>query len=185
MSLKKKLITAIASMCLLIAITSVSVWAIMKGQVDISGTVTFKAVDVYCDITGEINNVAGEVPVLKMISYSADREHPDVSSWQGNELYFDEYGTAITYKITIKNNSPESLIKVSLSDNAQATAGLTKIITFDGDPYFLNEEVQVLKNQTKVFIITFSIDNPDIDMESAPYSYTLTLIDEDYEGELN
>lgn len=181
MALKTKLITAIISFCLVLALISVGVWAVQSASVTLGGSVTFTATDVYCDVTGQIENMDGSAPTLSKLSWANGVKPNDASfaTWQSNPLAFDKNGTAITFTITIKNNSSERYIKASFTDTAVATNGLGKAIMFDGTAYTSGSEVQIPVNQAKSFVITFSLTNGlDNSITDAPYSYSMSLVDE-------
>lgn len=180
MRLKAKLISLIASFCLVIAIVSIGVWAAGSGTVTIGGTVSFNATDVFCDVTGSFANVQGTAPAPEKLSWSASSEPTDFSSWKNMAINYDEDATPIVFTITIKNNSDERFIKVKLTDTADTTKNLTKTVKFDGQLYTLGEEVKVLKSETKSFEITFTYSEPDLSFSDAPWGYSLSLVDENF-----
>ncbi len=183
MSLKAKLISTISAMCLVIALVSVGVWAASTATVNLSGTLTFSATDVYCDVSGTfagMKDTAPSLDTLKWDSKSTAANTPtsgNVSTWAGNALNFQDDGTAITLTITIKNNSSERAITVSLTDTATATTGLGKAITYGGSAYTSGASQTIAKSGTATFVITFSLSDANLDttVTNAPYAYTLTL----------
>lgn len=181
MSLKLKLVSIIASLCLVVVLLSVGVWAVQQASVSIGGSVSFIANDVYCDVTGSVSHMAGTAPELKQLSWSAGYEasEEDKDTWKNNPLTFDKQGTDVTYLITIKNNSDERYIDVTMTDNS-AVSKITHTITFDGQPYQSGQKVQVLKTEEKSFLITFSIAEKDKSVLDSAYSFQLLLQDENY-----
>ncbi|MBO5021883.1 MAG: hypothetical protein J6C53_00170 [Clostridia bacterium] len=195
MSLKAKLISTISAMCLVIALVSVGVWAASTATVNLSGTLTFSATDVYCDVSGTfagMKDTAPSLATLKWDSKSTAANTPttgDVSTWAGNALNFKDDGTAITLTITIKNNSTERGIKVKLDDTAATTTGLSRTVKYgatvatatntytDASAQTLVKSASTSSKSTLVFVITFALTDANLDktLTNAPYAYTLTL----------
>ncbi len=188
MSLKVKLVSAIASFCLVLALVIGSVWALTTGSITIGGTVSFQAVNVYCDVSGDVEN-SGKVVTFSTLKWSAGSQplEEELNTWKGRSLEFNKQGEAFTYTITIKNRSDERIIKVNLKDVAtDVDSQITKSITFDGETYDakLAEEVEIPVSATKSFVITFAIEGSlDNTISNIPYSYKLTLTDENYDPE--
>ena len=185
MGLKAKLVSTIASFCLVMALVIASVWATSSGSISIGGNVSFQAVDVYCDVSGKVEN-SGRNIAFSTLSWSAgvEPDESDLNTWKGRSLEFNKQGEAFTYTITITNKSDERIIKVALSDVAtQASEQISQSISFDGQPYDakLSEEVEVPISGTKSFVITFAFEGDlDASVSNIPYSYKLILTDENY-----
>ena len=91
MSLKAKLIATIASVGLVVGIIITSVWAVAVGSITIGGTVSFQAVDIYCDVSGRVENSA-KPQTLETLSWSAGTSPLDdaIATWKGHSLEFKE-----------------------------------------------------------------------------------------------
>ena len=70
MSLKTRLITTISMFFLVIALLITGVWAASTANVNIGGTISFNATNIYATITGSITG-ASTTPTLSPLNYSA------------------------------------------------------------------------------------------------------------------
>lgn len=187
MTLKAKLVATIASICLVIGIIIASVWAVTVGSVTIGGTVSFQAVDIYCDVTGKIENTLTP-QTFQPLSWSAGDapSDEDVASWKGRSLEFDDNATPIKFTISIKNNSPERVVRVTLKDQTRsASTKIEKEVAFDGQAYDTSVagEVEIPVGEIKEFVIAFTFSGShDETVKDVPYLYELTLLDENYDA---
>ena len=182
MKLKVKLISTIASFCLILAIICVGVWAASTGTVRIGGTVSFNATDIFCDVTGSFANVEGEAPILTKLEFNAANDSPDQSSWANNPINFNKTATPIVLTITIFNRSTERELLVTMVDNIEekdAVEDLGKSVTFGGSEYAFGSQKKIGVNTTLSFEITFTYTNVDFGLKDAPYNYTINLLNGD------
>lgn len=187
MTLKAKLIATIASVCLVVGIIITSVWAVSVGTITIGGTVSFQAVDIFCDVSGQIENSAN-AQTFETLSWSAGNKPSDeqIASWKGRSLEFNESAEPITFTITITNKSQERFISVTLKDKTKSASNkIEKSVTFDGEDFDTDAQqptiVKVDAGQTKSFVITFTfVGSHDETVKDVPYLYELSLIDENF-----
>lgn len=91
MSLKVKLISCISAVVLVIGLMIFGVFSVERASVNLGGTVSFEATNVYCRITGQITG-AEESPVTPQeLNYSANSKPTEeqLASWN-NDLNFTE-----------------------------------------------------------------------------------------------
>lgn len=128
MSLKVKLISTIAAVCMVICLLSVGIWAASVGTVNVGGTVSFVAEDVDVTITATVtgSKTTGQTRTITWdagTAYNADGEDEDdvandalVADWTDLVLDFQK-NTPIVIEITITNNSEQRSVGVAISDN--------------------------------------------------------------------
>ena len=106
MSLKMKLISAISAFTLVLGLLIMGVFAVNQAQVDMGGSITFNADDVYAKVTGSVAN-AQVAPTGLDVTYSAYETVGDPSAWEELDLLFDSQGTPVVRTITVENLSTE------------------------------------------------------------------------------
>ncbi len=183
MSLKKKLVTTIGMFCLTCALLLVGVWAISNASVEIGGTISFNATNILATITGKIDGAAAGTTNPDDLVYTTT-EQPDqdaLATWKKN-LAFKDTGDTITYTITIKNDSENRSILLSLVDNS-AIGGNTNIsqaiaLTVNGESAIFDEatEYTIEPEKTAVVVATFTVDADK--SGEATYGYEINLRDE-------
>ncbi len=188
MSLKAKLISTISAMCLVIALVSVGVWAASTATINLSGTLTFNATDVYCTVGGTFANMSGSITQPDTLTWdsssTATTTKPtsgDESTWTSKALTFDDKGTAITLTIVVTNMSAERAINITLAESTAPT-GVTTSATYNGSAYSFGSTQKLTKSasstslQSATIIITFTLTDTNLDTSvSASWGYALTL----------
>ena len=189
MSIKMKLVSCISAFILVLGIFIFGVLSAEQATVNLGGSISFDATDVYARVTGRVQNAQSN-PTLETLEFSAYNDAPDQSSWSGLELQFDSRATNITIEVIVENLSMERELTVNLTDMIQtSTDNLGKSITLDNGAYVsgTNTTVPVAtsndeNNTSKVtFVITFDVLDHNRSLPSITFDYDINLIDENYE----
>ena len=115
MSLKMKLVSMISAFVLVIGMLLIGVFAVERVQVDMGGSITFNADDVYARVTGSVAN-AQVAPTGLDVTYSAYETEGNPTAWKSLDLEFDSYATPIVISIKVENLSTERSLTVNLTD---------------------------------------------------------------------
>lgn len=156
----------------------VGVWASNSATVQIGGTVSFVATDVYATITGEITGSSAGTITPTTLEYSSN-ETPtteDLNTWKNN-LAFDDAGSKITMTITITNLSSQRKLYVTLTDTVGNINNLSKPIKNGANTYKSGTEIEVSKSGSLVFTIEFTVGSTDFSIDGS-YGYLVLLEDE-------
>ena len=189
MSIKIKLVSCISAFILVLGIFIFGVLSAEQATVNLGGSISFEATDVYARVTGRVQN-AQDNPTLETLEFSAYNDTPDQSSWSGLELRFDSRATNITIEVTVENLSMERELTVNLTDMIQiSTDNLGKSITLDNGAYVSGTNTTVPaatsndeNNTSKVtFVITFDVLDHNRSLQSTTFDYDINLMDENYE----
>ena len=135
MKRKFKLITSVASLCLALVLMVFGVHAAVSPQITVSGTVSFKAENVFATITGVKGTGAdtGWATTLQQIVYDVETE--DAQSIAVGEISLTDAVTTGGYKITVTSDfAAASNTKVKITSTLPTTVtGTGYTITFTGD----------------------------------------------------
>ncbi|MBO5022636.1 MAG: hypothetical protein J6C53_04110, partial [Clostridia bacterium] len=175
MRLKTKLYSVIMAFCLMLSLLAVGVWAVNTGTVNIGGTVSFIATDIYATITGKVEG-ATSTPTLSTLNYSATGTptQDELNTWSRDLEFAKTTTPTIKWTVTIQNKS-ERVLYVSLTDNMTSITNVTKSMTYDGATYTSGEKA-IPANTTKVFTMT-AVVNDTNKKASANYDYAFDLRD--------
>ena len=186
MSIKMKLVSCISAFILVLGIFIFGVLSAEQATVNLGGSISFDATDVYARVTGKVQN-AQPNPTLDTLEFSAYNDTPDQSSWSGLDLQFDSRATDITIEVTVENLSMERELTVNLTDMIQtSTDNLDKSITLDNGAYVsgTNTTIPVAtskdeNNTSKItFVITFDVLDHNRSLPSTTFDYDINLYDE-------
>ena len=186
MSIRLKLVSCISAFILVLGIFIFGVLSAEQATVNLGGSISFEATDVYARVTGQVQHAQSN-PTLQPLEFSADNDTPDQSSWSGLQLQFDSRATNITIEVTVENLSMERTLTVNLTDMIQtSTDNLGKSITLDNGAYVsgTNTTVPVAtsndeNNTSKVtFLITFDVIDHNLSLPSTDFDYDINLYDE-------
>lgn len=103
MSLKLKLISLISAFTLVLGMLLFGVFAATNVTIQMGGSLSFIATDVYAKVTGAITGAGVGNQTLPTIEFSASNENPDQSGWQNLDLEFNTAGDPITIEVTVEN----------------------------------------------------------------------------------
>ncbi len=175
MRLKTKLYSVIMAFCLMLSLLAVGVWAVNSGTVNIGGTVSFIATDIYATITGKVEG-ATSTPSLSTLNYSATSTptQTELNTWSRDLEFAKSTTPTIKWTVTIQNKS-ERVLYVSLTDNMTSITNVSKSMTYDGTTYTTGEKAIPAKT-TKVFTMT-AVVNDTNKKASAVYDYAFDLRD--------
>ena len=182
MSLKMKLISAISAFTLVLGLLIMGVFAVNQAQVDMGGSITFNADDVYARVTGSVAN-AQVAPTGLDVTYSAYETVGDPSAWEELDLLFDSQGTPVVIAITVENLSTERSLTVNLTDTiSSSTPNLNKSLQRDSNTYSSGTNITLDPKDngtsTTTFTITLSVADRNQSLTNAQFDYDLNLYDE-------
>ena len=135
MSLKAKLFTTVAALCMVICLLTVGVWAAKKATVNVSGTVSFVAEDVYATVAMTTAGQSG-TGLDKEVTFNFGTPNAEVDSdvkttneatetWKDLALTFNpESKEAIVFTFVVTNHG-ERAVKVTFTPNVATTANFT------------------------------------------------------------
>ena len=182
MSLKMKLVSMISAFVLVIGMLLIGVFAVERVQVDMGGSITFNADDVYARVTGSVTKAQVEPEVLD-VTYSAYETIGNPTAWESLDLEFDSYATPIVISITVENLSTERSLTVNLTDALTSSVpNLGKALQRDSGAYTSGTNIPLDPNgndtDTTTFTITLSVTDKNQSLTNAQFDYDLNLYDE-------
>ncbi len=182
MSLKMKLVSMISAFVLVIGMLLIGVFAVERVQVDMGGSITFNADDVYARVTGSVVN-AQVAPEGLDVTYSAYETTGNPTAWESLDLEFDSYATPIVISITVENLSTERSLTVNLTDALTSSVpNLGKALQRDSGAYTSGTNITLYPKDngtsTTTFTITLSVSDKNQSLTNAQFDYDLNLYDE-------
>ena len=182
MSLKMKLVSMISAFVLVIGMLLIGVFAVNQAQVDMGGSITFNADDVYARVTGSVTN-AQVAPEGLDVTYSAYETEGNPTAWESLDLEFDSQATPIVISITVENLSTERSLTVNLTDALTSSVpNLGKALQRDNGAYASGTNIPLDPKDngtsTTTFTITLSVTNKNQSLTNAQFDYDLNLFDE-------
>ena len=180
MSLKTKLVSTIAAICMVLALLTVGVWAVSTASVTLGGSVSFTADNVHARITGNVTGTQ-ETISLPNLEYDVNTDvnstdfQSKLSSWENNDMTFTSENL-ITMTITVENLSEERSLFVTLTDNA-TTTNVDKTLKQGTSNYTSETAVEVSAKGTTTFTMTLSVTDKN-QSASAIVSYQVDLRDQ-------
>ena len=186
MSLKMKLTASISAFFLVVGLMLMGIFAVNQATVNMGGSISFTATDVYARVTGKIENAQGEYAnkELPTLEFSAENDTPDQSGWSNLNLLFDDDATPIVIKVTVENLSAQNTLRVNLNDTLSSTVeNLEKVVKNDGEDYTNQTDITLQpngqENDSTTFTITMSVTNKNNSV-TADFDYELNLFDQYY-----
>ena len=151
-------------------------------KVNIGGSVSFNATNVYAKVSGNISGAETGNKTFSTLTYSASETTGDESDWTNLALHFDSDASPILIEITVENLSTDRELQVSLENDIQAN-GLNISITKDSQPYTAGQTAMLAKStgdgtSTTTFVMSLTVANPDENLTDANFKYILNLTDE-------
>jgi len=180
MKLKTRLLSVCIAFVLALGLLVVGVLASSQGTVNINGSVSFVANDVYAKVNGQVSG-AIEAVDFEEINFSATYEpEEELDSWKGNDLNFENKNSVIKFEITIENLSTERPLYVDVTGNVGVQENVEKKVKYDGGEYNIGDIKQLApstgdKTSIATFTIELSIDNKNQSINKAGYDFTITL----------
>ena len=183
MSLKMKLTASISAFFLVVGLMLMGIFAVNQATVNMGGSISFTATDVYAHVTGSIANDTSSPSNLD-VTYSAEETTGDPTVWNDLSLAFDSQATPIEVTITVENLSPQNTLRVNLNDTLSSTIGnLEKVVKNDGGDYTNQTDITLQpngqENDSTTFTITMSVIDKNTSL-TADFDYKLNLFDQYY-----
>ena len=184
MSAKVKLISFISAFVLVLGIMIIGVLSAEQVQVNIGGSVSFNATNVYAKVSGNISGAETGNKTFSTLTYSASETTGDESDWTNLALEFTETPDPIIITITVENLSTQRTLTANLT-NSLSASGLNIAITRDSGIYSsgTNFELPVSTgdgSSTTTFTLSLTVANPNEDLTNVTFGYILNLFDENY-----
>ena len=160
MSLKAKLTGTVCAFFLVLGLVIMGVFAAPQASVNLGGTISFTATDVYAKVSGTIDGTAAETqPTLDTLTFDSENEP---TGWSSLPLSFKEDGSQITITITIENLATDRPLYATVTDTVGEVDNLTKTMTVDsGELITLNPSTGEGTSKTTV-TITMEVTDKDL-----------------------
>lgn len=197
MSLKAKLATTIAALCMVICLLSVGVWAATTATVTLKGTVNFVAKDVSVTVSGVAKGTTPattqdgqptERPIstLAAATWSADKEPAEAVVWNdgeeesGIDLTFDNKNEVITVVITVANNNTQRHVDVAFAptltfESTEVPLTSTETLIKGANLYAKYERTDTNEQIDKATVTEG--ETPVVTPTTATYTITLRIAD--------
>ena len=181
MSLKTRLVAVISAFTLVLGMLIMGVLAVSQVNVNMGGSISFTADDVYAHVTGNVTG-ATVPPSALDVTYSATQTTGNDTVWEELNLNFDTSATPVVFSITVENLSTERTLTVTLTDTISAeTPNLLKTITTTSGAYtsgdIITLDPQGQANDTVEFTLTLSVEDKNTSLSNASFGYDLQLFD--------
>ena len=184
MSAKVKLISIISAFVLVLGIMIIGVLSAEQVQVNIGGSVSFNATNVYARVSGNISGAQTGNKTFSTLTYSASETTGDESDWANLALEFTEIPDPIIITITVENLSTQRTLTANLT-NSLSTSGLNIAITRDTASYTSATNVELgtagSSTDSTTFTLTLTVANPNEDLTDVTFGYILNMFDESVE----
>ena len=190
MSLKMKWTSTICAFFLILGLVIMGVFASPQASVNLGGTITFHATDVYANVYGSItgaveSETAGGTLSLTTLNFEAG-ETTDASSWANVPLTFNDMGEVITISITIENLATDRPLYASVKDNYGAVTNVTKGMkkgeaTYTGDCLTIPQKSGDDTNKVTINL-TMEVKDKNFSLaDELRYGYLVNLSNEEIE----
>ena len=205
MSLKAKLFTTVAALCMVICLLTVGVWAANKATVGLKGTVSFVAKDVAVTIDGTAKGTTADAKeatqdensddtvrdISTLTQYSVDAldDSEATTVWNGGneengiDLTFNNKYEVITIVINVKNDNKERPVYYTFAPTLGGTKIESETATLIGTTnvkasYKVTGVVTpgtIAVDETATFTITLEIDNKNNSVPAVVLEGTMEL----------
>ena len=182
MSAKVKLISFISAFVLVLGIMIIGVLSAEQVKVNIGGSVSFNATNVYARVSGDISGAGSGNKTFSTLTYSASETTGDESDWTNLALEFTETPDPIEITITVENLSTQRTLTVNLENTLQGE-GLDIAVTSESDSYTSGTNVELPVStgdgsSTTTFTLILTVANPDQSLTDVSFGYILNMYDE-------
>ena len=182
MSAKVKLISFISAFVLVLGIMIIGVLSAEQVKVNIGGSVSFNATNVYARVSGNISRAQTGNKTFSTLTYSAEETTGNESDWTNLALEFTETPDPIEITITVENLSTQRTLTVNL-ENTLSASGLNIEITRDSGIYSSGTNFELPAStgegsSTTTFTLTLTVANPDQSLTDVSFGYILNMYDE-------
>lgn len=167
--IKWKLLFIVCQIFLLSAVIVVGVFAAQKAEVELNGTITFEANQVYAKVTGSVSG-AQETPTYQTLNYAASSTptSAQLNSWSNN-LNFKNTANPIVISMTIQNLSSERSLIITASDLSATTPNLSRAIS--------TNSITLAPSGVTTITFTLSVTSPNTLVDTS-YHFRVILTDE-------
>ena len=183
-SAKVKLFSIISAFVLVLGIMIIGVLSAEQVQVNIGGSVSFNATNVYARVSGNISGAQTGNKTFSTLTYSASETTGDESDWTNLALEFTETPDPIVITITVENLSTQRTLTANLT-NSLSASGLNIAVTRDSASYASATNVELgtagSSTDSTTFTLTLTVANLDEDLTDATFGYILNMFDESVE----
>ncbi len=151
-------------------------------KVNIGGSVSFNATNVYAKVSGNISRAKTGNKTFSTLTYSAEETTGNESDWTNLALEFTETPDPIVITITVENLSTQRTLTVNLENTLQGE-GLDIAVTSESDSYTSGTNVELPVStgdgsSTTTFTLTLTVANPDQSLTDVNFGYILNMYDE-------
>ena len=201
MSLRAKLVTTIAALCMVICLLSVGVWAASQGTVGLQGTVSFQLKDVQVTVAGayagtasdkgdveEAEIVEGDVAI---VTWNADSEASEgdnttalSTTWQIGALDFADKNAEIVIVVKVQNDNPDNAVNATFAptvggqaltaDYAEVKDAQSKSLNVDAK---MSTTATIGVGETGIYTISIKIHDKNLKVTTVAIGGSLVLQD--------
>lgn len=178
MKLGIKLTYALISFVLALGLLVVGVFASSMTKVNIHGTVSFVANDVYAKVTGTITGTFSSDDVnLSELNFSSTKMPTDdeLATWENKSLNFLKKDSVIKIEIVVQNLSNERSIYCSLKGDAGLKDNVNKVLKNSGNNYQSESIIEIKPTLSTTFAVEMNVYDTNYSIRNIAYDYVLTL----------
>lgn len=188
MSLKAKLFTTLAALCMVICLLTVGVWAISQTTVTVNGTVSFVANDVYATVklttTGAKTNLDG---AANTITFNSSKEAGDIveadPKWEIADLEFSEKNTAIVLVFEVENLNTERTLGVKVDVlSHDENANIEVLVDEEANEATATAKADGVETNKVQVKVNITIVDTNKEVDAAAWKVQLTLTDPKHVG---
>ena len=155
MSLRAKLVTTIAALCMVLCLLGVGVWAAATGTVNLGGTVSFVAEDVDATVTADFEHVKTAIAQKSVTFDSTTTDEDMTEDWTGLDLTFANKTEDIVITVVVTNNNAERALGVTFTDKTDDAKNFE--VSIKKGENALTAQDTVAKNSSATYTITLHI----------------------------
>lgn len=168
---KTKLITSIVFMVLVAILTALGIWAVVGGDIDIGGDISFEAPDLEVSISGYMyghdeNHMteedAEQLPGAEFTKNTIADGVENNLDWTGLDLVFVDKNVDIIIEIFIRNNHTEKAVLVGVNDKSE-TEDKNFSVTIDCSGTATKDVISV--GETINYTITLKVLDKDLKVD--------------------
>lgn len=173
MKTKFKLITIILTMCMVLAVMGVGVFAATSVAPSASGSVSFNALsDVVMTISGDARLTGAENPSSAYEEVSnASTEGGQFEAWTIGNIAMNTKNSSVTYTFTFKNDNAFSIVGTYTAPTFEENVGLSAAATSDGKDVADKGTFVIAENATCTFIVVIKVTDKSKDITSATTNF--------------
>ena len=183
MSLKAKLVTTIAALCMVLCLLVGGVWAASQVKVNINGTVSFTANDVHATVSASSAGTTAETAKSDSVTFNcastaADSDNKgETDTFDFSGMIFLNKSTDIVITITVSNLGERALTATvaegTLPEGKTANPNVTVTIAETTQ----TAGTVAAKTGTATWTVTLHVVDTNLSVEDAPFAIVVTLTD--------